>query len=107
MNTTATSLTVLYNKIPRRHSIENVRDINAIVNEFETILINIEATNSYYEKSTSTFFDGLNTIRAVIKKSTNNKASKKSKDVFFDEASALLKDSIQDMMTVYEDGKRS
>ena len=106
MNVTATTLTALFNRIPRRHSTDNVKDINSIISEYEAVLINIEAINSFYEKNTPEFFDGLDTIRSAIKKSTDNKASKKNKDSFFDEASGLLKDSIQDMITLYEDGNR-
>ena len=102
-----TALTALFNRIPRRHSIENVKDIYGIVNEFETILLNIEAINAFYEKRVPPFFDGLDTIRTTIKKSADNKASKKNKDIFFDEASGLLKDSIQAMITLYEDGNRT
>lgn len=107
MNSTATALTALFNRIPRRHSVENVKDINSIVTEYETILINIEAINSFYEKNVPVFFDDLDLIRAAIKKSTDNKASKKSKDSFFDEAAGLFKDSIQAMMTIYADGNRT
>ena len=46
----ASALTALFNRIPRRHSIENVKDIYGIVNEYEMILVNIEAINSFYEK---------------------------------------------------------
>ena len=53
------------------------------------------------------FFDDLDLIRAAIKKSTDNKASKKSKDSFFDEAAGLFKDSIQAMITIYADGNRT
>ena len=105
MNSTA--LTELFNRIPRRHSIENVKDIYSIVNEYETILVNIEAINAFYEKNIPAFFEGLDIIRATIKKSADNKASKKNKDIFFDEASGLLKDSMQAMITLYEDGKRT
>lgn len=107
MNSTATALTALFNRIPRRHSVENVKDINSIVTEYETILIKIEAINSFYEKNVPVFFDDLDLIRAAIKKSTDNKASKKSKDSFFDEAAGLFKDSIQAMMTIYADGNRT
>ena len=107
MNSTATTLTALFNKIPRRHSIENVKDINIIVTEYENILINIEAINPFYEKNIPVFFNDLDTIRTAIKKSTDNKASKKNKDNFFDEASGILKDSIQSMITMYDDGNRT
>ncbi len=106
MDSTATALTALFNRIPRRHSIENVKEINSIVNEYETILINIEALNTFYEKNIPVFFEDLDTIRVTIKKSTDNKASKKSKDSLFDEASGILKDSIQSLLTIYDDGNR-
>ncbi len=92
---------------PRRHSIENVEDIKSIVTEYESILLNIEAINTFYEKNIPVFFEGLDIIRATIKKSTDNKASKKSKDSLFDEASGILKDSIQNLISLYEDGNRT
>ena len=64
----------------------------------------IEAENSFYEKNVSTYFNDLDAVRASIKKSTDNKAPKKSKDNFFDEASSALKDSIQSLITMYSDG---
>ena len=107
MDSTATALTALFNRIPRRHSLENVKDINSIVTEYENILITIEAINPVYEKNIPVFFDDLDTIRAAIKKSIDNKASKKNKDSFFDEASGILKDSIQSLLTIYDDGNRT
>ena len=107
MDSTATALTALFNRIPRRHSLENVKDINSIVTEYENILITIEAINPFYEKNIPVFFNDLDTIRAAIKKSTENKASKKNKDSFFDEASGILKDSIQSLLTIYDDGNRT
>ena len=106
MNTTAVALQTLFNRIPRRHSLENVKDINSILTEYEDILLTIEAVNSFYEKNIPVFFDELEAIRSTIKKSTDNKASKKNKDRFFDEASGALKDSMQALMAVYGDGKR-
>ena len=107
MDSTATALTALFNRIPRRHSLENVKDINSIVTEYENILITIEAINPFYEKNIPVFFNDLDTIRAAIKKSTDNKASKKNKDSFFDDASGILKDSVQAMITIYGDGNRT
>ena len=107
MDSNATALTALFNRIPRRHSIENVKDINSIVTEYESILLNIEAINTFYEKNIPVFFEDLDIIRATIKKSTDNKASKKSKDSIFDEASGILKDSIQSLLTIYDDGNRT
>lgn len=107
MNSTTIALTALFNRIPRRHSQENVTEINSIVNEYKTILLNIEAINPFYEKNIPSFFTDLDTVRSSVKKSADNKASKKNKDSFFDEASGVLKDSIQAMITLYGDGNRN
>ena len=85
---------------------ENVKEINSIIAEYEDLLITIEAENSWYEKNMPVFFDELDTVKSTLKKSTDNKASKKSKDNFFDEASGMLKDSIQALLEVYGDGTR-
>jgi len=106
MNQTARTLTALFNRIPRRHTIENVKDINSIIIEYEDLLKSIEAINPYYEKNTSVFFNELDSVRSTIRKSTDNKASKKNKDNFFNEASGMLKDSMQALMEVYDDGNR-
>ena len=106
MNQTTSALTALFNRIPRRHSTDNVKDINSIISEYEDILISIEAINPFYEKNTPVFFEQLDMVRATLKKSTDNKASKKNKDNFFDEASGMLKDSIQALMEVYADGNK-
>lgn len=107
MNSTATALKNLFNRIPRRHSIENVKDINDILIEYEDLLLTIEAVNSFYEKHISAFFDEMEAVKSTIKKSTDNKASKKMKDSLFDEGSGNLKDSMQKLMDVYGDGSRS
>ena len=106
MNSITSSLTALFDRIPRRHSLENVIDIKAIVTDYEDLLIEIEAINPFYEKSIPPFFDEVETVNASIKKSTDNKASKKVKDQFFDEASGALKDSVQELISLYGDGKR-
>ncbi len=107
MNSTTAALNALFNRIPRRHTADNVKDINSIVTEFEDLLISIEAENSFYEKNIPVFFDALEVIKATIKKSNENKNSKKSKDSFFDEASGALKDNMQDLITLYGDGRRT
>ena len=107
MDTTAKNLQALFNRIPRRHSLENVKDIYGILDEYENLLISIEAVNSFYEKNIPVYFDELEVVRAVIKKSTDNKASKKMKDSLFDEGSGNLKDSMQRIMDVYGDGNRT
>lgn len=106
MNFTTTALTALYNRIPRRHTLDNVKEINNILEEYEDLLISIEAENSFYEKNIPVFFDEVETVKAAIKKSNDNKASKKNKDNFFDEASGALKDSIQQLLELYGDGTR-
>jgi hypothetical protein len=107
MNATASALTTLLNRIPRRHSNENIKDIYGIVAQYEDLLMEIEAINTFYEKSIPSFFNDLDLVRAAIKKSTDHKASKKNKDNFFDDASGALKDSIQALITLYADGTRT
>lgn len=107
MNSTTAALTALFNRIPRRHSTDNVKDINGIIAEYEDLLKNIEGMNEWYEKNTAVFFDDLDVVRSTIKKSTDNKASKKNKDNFFDEASGTLKDSMQSLIELYADGTRT
>ena len=107
MNSTTTVLTALFYRIPRRYSVDNVKEIYSIVSEYEDVLKSIEAVNSFYEKKTPVFFDQLDIIRSIIKKSTDNKASKKNKDSFFDEASGALKDSMQALIEVYAEGNRT
>lgn len=104
MNTTAAALQALFNRIPRRHSQENVKDIYSILDEYEDLLISIEATNSFYEKNIPVYFVELEEVRFIIKRSTDNKASKKMKDSLFDEGSGNLKDSMQKLIGVYGDG---
>ena len=107
MNSTSTALKTLFNRIPRRHSIENVKDINDILAEYEDLLISIEAVNSFYEKHISAFFDEMEAVKSTIKKSTDNKASKKMKDSLFDEGSGNLKESMEALMELYADGNRT
>lgn len=102
-----TALTTLFNRIPRRHSADNVKEINDILTEYEDILIDIEAINPFYEKHIPPFFDAVEVVKAAIKKSNDNKAAKKNKDSFFDDASGTLKDSMQELIALYADGKRT
>jgi hypothetical protein len=69
--------------------------------------MSIEGTNSFYEKNIPVYFDELEGVRALIKKSTDNKASKKMKDSLFDEGSGNLKDGMQKLMEIYGDGSRT
>ncbi|MEO5999078.1 MAG: hypothetical protein ABIN89_20050 [Chitinophagaceae bacterium] len=93
-------LEVLRNRIPRRHSPDNVKEMNNITDEYEQILRNVEAIDAEYEKHTANLFADLDPIRAKIKMSTSNKASKKMKDQLFDEASGSLKDSLQNLLEI-------
>lgn len=106
MNSTIAALNALFNRIPRRHSLDNVKEINSIVAEFEAQLIKIEAINEFYEKNTATFFEDIENVQSLVKKSTDNKASKKSKDNFFDEASGALKDSFEALLKLCADGSK-
>jgi hypothetical protein len=107
MNSTTTALHALFNRIPRRHSADNIKEINSIVTEYEDILIAVEAVNPFYEKRIPPFFDAVEEVKASIKKSNDNKASKKNKDNFFDEASGTLKDSMEALIQLYADGTRT
>ncbi|MES1215513.1 MAG: hypothetical protein ABUT20_08350 [Bacteroidota bacterium] len=107
MNPVTSALTTLFNKTPRRHSAENMKEITAIVADYENLLLEIEAVNSFYEKSIPPFFDELEVVKATVKKSNDNKASKKLKDSLFDEASGALKENIQSLITLYADGNRT
>ena len=106
MNSTSSALTALFNRIPRRHSADNVKDISNILAEYEDILISIEAVNPFYEKRIPIFFEDLELVKASIKKSNDNKVSKKNKDNYFDQASGALKDSMQALLEAYGDGNR-
>ena len=99
-------ITALYDRIPRRHTTDNVKDIYGIIEEYEDILIRIESINSFYEQNIGTYFDVATSAKAAIKKSTDNKASKKNKDSFFDEGSGILKENMQKLIGWFEDGKR-
>ncbi len=103
---TAASINALFSRIPRRHNDENVKEIKSIVAEYEDVLIGIEAENPFYEKNIPPFFEMVEEIHLLIKKSTDNKASKKTKDNFFDEASVALKDSMEALLKMWGDGER-
>ena len=87
----------LFNRIPRRHTAENVKEIYNLLDEYEDLLMTMEA-DPVYEKQVPPFFEALEPIRATVKKSNDNKASKKVKEGLFDEASGALKDSVEALM---------
>jgi len=101
------ALQALYDRVPRRHSADNIKEINQLLDDYEDLLNEIEALNSWYEKNTAVFYPSLETIRNTIKMSNSNKASKKAKDDLFDEASGSLKDDIQSLMNIYGDGDKT
>ena len=47
----ANEITALYDRVPRRHTTDNVKDIYNIIEEYEDILIQIESINPFYEKT--------------------------------------------------------
>ncbi len=97
MNEPKEGLKELFGRIPRRHTAENVKEIYSLLDEYEDLLKTME-TDHRYEKQVERFFEALDPIRAVIKKSNEAKASKKTKDVLFDEASGALKDTMEEAM---------
>jgi len=90
-------LSELFHRIPRRHTADNIKEMCSILEAYEDVLKTIE-TDDRYEKQIAPFFEALDPIRATIKRSNDNKASKKTKDVLFDEASGALKDSMEEAM---------
>ena len=87
----------LFDRIPRRHTTDNVKEMYSILDAYEDLLKSMEADDRY-EKQVARFFEAINPIRVTIKKSNDNRASKKAKDVLFDEASGALKDTIKELM---------
>jgi hypothetical protein len=103
MNEINEQLRELFDRIPRRHTADNVKEMYGILDAYEDLLKTLEADDRY-EKQIASFFEALDPIRATIKKSNDNKASKKTKDVLFDEASGALKDSMEEAMQLKADG---
>ena len=87
----------LFDRIPRRHTADNVKEMYSILDAYEALLQTLEA-DAQYEQRIAPFFEALDPIRATVKKSNDNKASKKAKDVLFDEASGALKDTMEALM---------
>jgi hypothetical protein len=97
MNEIKKKVKELFGRVPRRHTADNVKEMYGILDAYEELLMSIE-TDDQYEKQVAPFFEALEPIRLTIKKSNDNKASKKTKDVLFDEASGALKDNIEKLM---------
>lgn len=99
MNESHEKLRELFSRIPRRHTADNVREIYNILDAYEDVLKEMEA-DERYEKQVAPFFEALDPIRSTVKKSNDPKASKKAKDLLFDEASGALKDAMEAAMNL-------
>ena len=97
MNEAHEKLQDLFNRIPRRHTADNVKEIYSILDAYEDVLKEMEADENY-GASVAPLFEPLDGIRATVKASNSPKASKKGKDDLFDEASGALKDEIETAM---------
>ncbi len=97
MNEIHEKLQDLFNRIPRRHTADNVKEIYSILDDYEDVLKEMEADEKY-AANVAPLFESLDSIRATIKNSNSPKASKKTKDNLFDEASGTLKDEIEAAM---------
>jgi hypothetical protein len=97
MNESHEKLRDLFNRIPRRHTADNVKEIYSILDDYEEVLLAMES-DKRYEQQVAHLFEALDPIRATVKKSNDPKASKKTKDVLFDEASGALKDTIEEAL---------
>jgi hypothetical protein len=104
MNAIHKNLIGLFDRIPRRHTADNVKEMYSLLDEYEDLLKTMEA-DPQYEKEIAPFFEALDPIRGTIKKSNDNKASKKTKDMLFDEASGNLKDTMEELMQLTADGE--
>jgi hypothetical protein len=71
----------LFQRIPRRHTADNVKEMHSILDAYEDLLKEME-TDQRYEKQVSRFFETIDPIRATIKKSNDAKASKNQRTYF-------------------------
>jgi hypothetical protein len=106
MNEIKEHIKQLFDRIPRRHTSDNVKEMYSILDSYEDLLKDIEGDASF-EKQVVPFFEVLDPIRATIKKSNDNKASKKAKDTLFDEGSSALKDTIEELLKLIGPGQPS
>ena len=97
MNESHEKIKDLFDRIPRRHTTENVKEMYAILDAYEDVLMSMEA-DKQYEQLVAPLVEALEPIRATVRKSNDPKASKKAKDVLFDEASGSLKDAMEEAM---------
>jgi hypothetical protein len=106
MNEIKEHIKQLFDRIPRRHTSDNVKEMYSILDSYEDLLKDIEG-DARFEKQVVPFFEVLEPIRATIKKSNDNKASKKAKDMLFDEGSSALKDNIEALLQLIGPGQPS
>jgi hypothetical protein len=98
MNEIGEKLKELFNRIPRRHTADNVKEIYGLLDAYEDLLIEMESDDRYPKEKVAALFEALDPIRSAVKKSNDPKASKKGKDDLFDEASTALKDAMEEAM---------
>ncbi len=101
MDSNSQKLNDIFSRIPRRHNDDNVKEIRSLIEEYEDVLIEIEAIPSF-EKEIAIYFEALDPIKALVKKSTENKASKKQKDDYFGDAATAFKDTIEELQNMYK-----
>jgi hypothetical protein len=102
MNEIIAQVKDLYDRIPRRHTADNVKEMYSLLDAYEALLMLMEKEERY-EQQVAPYFEALDPIRATVKKSNDNKASKKTKDVFFDEASGALKDTMEALIRLNDE----
>ena len=100
MSDVGARLKELFNRIPRRHTADNVKEMYSLLDAYEELLQELEGDERYPKKEVEGLFGPLDPIRATVKKSNDGKASKKGKDDLFDEASVALKDSVEAAMSL-------
>lgn len=97
MNETHEKLQGLFNRIPRRHTPDNVREMYGLLDDYEDVLKDMEA-DERYGPGVTPLFASLDSVRAAVKKSNDPKGSKKTKDTLFGEAADDLKDQMESAM---------
>ncbi|RYY47074.1 MAG: hypothetical protein EOO06_13150 [Chitinophagaceae bacterium] len=90
-------LAALFSRIPRRHTADNVKEMQSILDEYEEVLRELESDPAY-EAGVAPFFDELESTRETIKNASLNKHSKPTKDKLFDEGSGALKETMEALM---------
>jgi hypothetical protein len=100
------TITLLYNEVPRRFTPDNFKAFNEVVSNYEDVLISVEAINEYFEGQVPVYFDVVAEVKVTIKNCNNSKASKKVKDNYFDEAADKLKDNMQELIDLLKENNQ-